>query len=90
MNWVAWLLALAWPIAKKILVALGIGFVTYQGFTVIANQLKAEIIGAWGQIGQSTIQILSLAGVNTALGIVLSAIAARAALAAVGKLQKLA
>lgn len=83
-----WLIALAWPIVKKVLVSLGIGFVTYSGMTLLADQVKAEIISAWGMLGQNALQVLTLGGVPQALGIILGGLSAGAALMAITKLQK--
>ena len=87
-NLFAFLVAAAWPIAKKVLVSLGIGFATYQGMTLIADQLKAEIIAAWGQVGGVTLQILTLGGVPQAIGIILGGFTAGAALMAAARLAK--
>ena len=87
-SWAAWLLALAWPIAKKVFLMLGIGWATYEGLSLIANQIRLEVIAAWGQMGAATLQILALGGVTQAVGIFLSAIAAAAALIASAKLTK--
>lgn len=89
LNVAAWLLALAVPIARKILVALGIGWLTYESFGFLVGQLQSAVLGAWGAVGGVTFQILSLAGVPDSLGIILGGFAARAALMAVGKLGKI-
>ncbi len=87
-NLIAWLLAAAWPIAKKILVSLGIGWATYEGLSIVANQIKLEVIASWGQMGAATLQILTLGGVTQAVGILLSALMALATLLASAKLTK--
>ena len=86
----AFLAAAVVPLAKKILVALGIGVLTYQGLTLIGNQVRDSVLSAWGQVGGVTLNILSLAGIPESLGILLGAIAAKAALVAVGKLGRVA
>lgn len=87
-NLAAFLLSLAWPLAKKVLVALGIGWATYEGLSVLAGAVQTQVISAWGQLGGTTLQLLSLGGWPQAVGILLGALAARAALLAVGKLTK--
>lgn len=82
------LAAAVWPLAKKVLASLGIGFLTYEGLTAIGSQVQSAVIVNWGAIGGATIQILSLAGVTTAVGILLSAISAKAALVAIGRIGK--
>lgn len=88
MQLIAFLLAAAWPIAKKVLVAMGIGYATYSGLTLIADQVKNEIVGAWGQLGSAALQILTLGGVPQALGILLGALTAGAAMMAAARLSK--
>lgn len=85
----AWLIAIAWPVVKRVLIAMGIGFATYEGLGVLANSLKAEIISSWGQVGGVTLQFLSLAGFPTALGIILGAMAARVSIIAGNKILKI-
>lgn len=87
-NLITFLLAAAWPIAKKVLVSLGIGFVTYQGMSLIAEQIRNEVLAAWGQLGGATLQILTLGGIPQALGIILGGITAGAALMAMSRLGK--
>jgi len=90
MNIWAFLLAAAWPLAKKILTSLGIGVLTYQGLTLVAQQLESAIVGAWGQVGGVTLQILSLAGIPQALGILIGGFTAKAALVAIGRIGRVA
>jgi len=87
-NLFTFLLAAAWPIAKKVLVSLGIGFVTYQGMSLIADQIRNEVLAAWGQLGGATLQILTLGGIPQALGIILGGLTAGAALMAMSRLGK--
>lgn len=84
----AFLAAAAWPLVKKVLVALGIGWVTYEGLTLIASQVQTQVLASWGQIGGVTLQILSMAGVPESVGILLGGLTAKAALVALGRLGK--
>lgn len=88
-TFVALLMGLSVPLVKKVLIALGVGVLSYAGFSMIADQLKEAIINQWGQLGAASYQYLSLAGVPTALGILLGGFTAKAALLAVGKLGML-
>lgn len=90
MQVVTWLLAMAWPIAKKILVALGIGIVTYGGLQAVGAQINNSIVSSWGALGGYTLNILSLAGIPDCIGILLGALNARIALIAVGKIGRVA
>ena len=85
----AWLLDLAWPIAKKVLIALGIGVLTYSGLSLIAGQVVTEVQNYWGQMPVSVMQIGSLLGIPQSLGIMLGALTARASFMVAGKLGKL-
>lgn len=89
MQWGAFLLALAWPLVKKVLVSLGIGFVTYTGLTMIANQIKDQVMSAWGLAGANVVQVLTIAGIPQSVGITLGGLAAGAALAAAARLGKI-
>lgn len=85
-----WLLALVGPLVKKVLLALGVGVVSYAGLHLLGSQINAAVLGAWGGVGGSILQILSLAGIPEAIGITLGAINARIALIAVNKFGKVA
>lgn len=89
-NVIGWLLLAAWPIAKKVLVMMGIGWITYEGLGLIATQAQGHIVTLWGQLPQSVIQLASLGGFPQALGIILGAITARVSFIALGKLGKVA
>lgn len=88
MQLAAWLIALAWPIAKKILVSLGIGMISYGGLSLIGDQIESAVLDAWGQIGGATLAIATLGGIPQAIGIILGAINARLAYMVVGRLGK--
>jgi len=87
-NLFVWLLAAAWPIAKKVLVMLGVGWVTYEGLSLLGNQVVAEVLAVWGAMPASMLQMASLLGIPQSIGIVLGAMTARIAYVAVGKLGK--
>ena len=89
-NIIGWLLLAAWPIAKKVLLMLGIGWATYEGLGLVAAQAQNQVIAYWGQMPAAFIQIGSLAGIPQAIGITLGAITARVSFVALGKLTKLA
>lgn len=84
----AWLLAAVWPLAKQVLFMLGVGWVTYEGYGLIVDQVASQMVGYLGGLPSSVFRIASLLGVVEALGITLGALSARAALLAVGRLGK--
>jgi len=86
--WV-FLMAAAWPLVKQVLVALGIGWLTYEGLSAVGTQINIEITRLWGTMPASMIQMASLLGIPQSIGIVLGGIAGRISLTAVGKLGKI-
>lgn len=85
-----WLLAIAWPVAKKVLVMLGIGFVSYAGISTLTSNVIAHAQSNWGAVSGAMFQLSSLGGIPDVLGIICGALVARASLMAVDKLQKIA
>lgn len=86
----AWLLALAGPLVKKVLVALGVGVISYAGLAMIGSQVQSAVLSSWGGVGGSALQIMSLAGIPESIGITLGALNARIALIAVQRFGKVA
>lgn len=82
------LIALATTIPGKVLTALGIGWLTFTGVTAAASTIRDSVLAAWGGIPGAVAQIFSLGGVDEAVGVVLGAYVAKAALAAIPKLGK--
>jgi len=68
------------PSVKKILVALGVGFVTYTGFDTAMDSLKDYVYMRLGSAPASVVQILGLLEVDKAINVIFSAIAFRAVL----------
>ncbi|CAG4882794.1 conserved protein of unknown function [Georgfuchsia toluolica] len=84
------LIAIAVPIVKRVLIALGIGLITYGTYSVAVDQVRSAVLTQWGSLGSATAAILSLGGVGESLGIILGALASRAALMAAARFGKLA
>lgn len=85
-----WLLALAWPLAKKVLLMLGIGWATYEGMGVLVSQGASYLVQYWGQAPMSVIQIGTMSGVAQAIGIILGAMTARVSFTMTTRLTKIA
>lgn len=83
-NIAAWIFALIVPLVKKVLVALGIGVVTYAALTPLFNALQSAIIANFGAMGHTTLQLLALGGITESVGIILAAFSARLAMLAAG------
>lgn len=89
MGWASFLLTAAWPVVRKVLAALGIGFLTYEGLGLIASQVIGEIQSLWGMQAQDVVQILSIAGIPQALGIFCGSLTARVSFIVASKLGKI-
>lgn len=89
MNWATLFTSLAGPIAKRVLVALGVGVISYAAVLTAFNTVKDSFLAAYGQISVDLLWMIELAGLHTAAGIILGAMVARLTLQAVTRLGKL-
>lgn len=64
-------------IAGRVLIALGIGYVTYQGIDLLLDSLKSQIVGLLTSVPPQFVQVLSTLKIDVAISITFSAIAAR-------------
>ncbi len=85
-----WLASAVGPLAKKVLVALGIGWLSYTGVQVALDAARSQVVSSWGQIPADIANIVGLFGFSQAAGIILGAISARAGLLVVQRLGKVA
>lgn len=88
MHLFAWLLSIAWPLVKKVLVMLGIGLVSYAGLSAIGAEIQNAVLSNWGMLGGAVLQIATLGGIPQSIGIILGALNARIAYVAVGKIGR--
>lgn len=89
MSLTALLTALAGPLAVRVLAALGIGWVTYEGLGLAAQAAIDQLTTQWGQLPASAAQIASLMGLSQSLGIILGAVVARLSISSFTRLGKL-
>lgn len=89
MNWADWLLSMVGPLAKRVLSALGIGWVTFEGLGALFDQARNAFVASWGAMGSSVLTVIELAGVGVALGVILGALTARLAYSSLARLGKL-
>lgn len=75
----AWLVSVAWPAARSILVQLGIGFVSYSAVSAGVDEIISSANSVYSQGDSNILQFLAIAGIPTALGILAGAITARLA-----------
>ncbi len=80
MKFGAFLLAMVGPMAIRALIALGFGAVAFTGITELVNSLVSSAQTSWSGMSGAALQIASLAGVPTALGLVFGAFVARTTL----------
>lgn len=72
----AWIVALGWPLVSRVLVAAGIGTVTYVGLSVVVSQALASAKGALSGLGGDVAQLVAMSGAFDALGIIAGGIIA--------------
>lgn len=85
-----WLVENIGWLAKKVLITLGIGAVSYAAFSALAQSVVSLVVGYYGELPGDVAQFLGLGGIPQAIGIILSAFVARAGLMAASKLELLA
>jgi Protein of unknown function (DUF2523) len=78
-----WLALWIGPLARKVLVSLGIASVTFVGLELTVNSLLNQAATNWASGPVEVMQILSRAGANTALSIIAGACVARLTLSVV-------
>lgn len=62
------------PIITRIFVALGVGFVTFTGFSLLFDQAESMITDSFNGMPANMLAMMQLARVDDAAGLVLSAI----------------
>lgn len=78
----AWLMTIAGPLARQVLIALGIGVVTFTGVSAALDGLLSAARSAWTGIGSDVAQWLAVAGANHAISVLAAAAVARLSLVA--------
>lgn len=88
MTWANFLLSITGPVVVRVLSVLGLGVVTYTGFssflTLVYNNIQTNL----SSIPAEIVNVLFLCGVPQGIGIVLSALAARFTLEQVSRIQR--
>ncbi|MBN8454825.1 DUF2523 family protein [Accumulibacter sp.] len=82
----AFLLAMAGPLAARVLVSIGVGILTYEGVVLVAGQIQTQVVNLWGQLPLAFTQLAALSGLSTAFGIIIGGILARASIYAAVRL----
>lgn len=77
MGWGSWLMALAAPLAWKVLASLGIAVFVYVGVEAMASQMIGYAQSAYSGLPGTVAQLMALAGIPTAFSVVSGGIMAR-------------
>lgn len=85
----AFLAAAVGPLAKRVLVSLGFGIISYTALTALVGSVISAAQSAWGGVAGAALQLSSLGGIPQVLGIITGALVARVAFKAVGHLGRL-
>lgn len=86
MGFGSFLAALAGPIAKRVLVALGFGIISYAAVSAALTAALSAAKAAWSGLTGDTLGLIQMAGVNTAASILAGALIARVSLGVTSKL----
>lgn len=86
----SFLAAAAGPLAKRVLQAIGVGVISYAGLAVAVNAVVGELKASYGQIVGPVADLLNLAGLGAALGIILGAMLAKLSFTVTERLGRLA
>ena len=73
----AWLLLIAVPLAKQILVGLGVGYVTYVGASSILDFAVSSITSNFSGVTSDMMQFIQMSGFIEAFAIILGGVSAR-------------
>lgn len=68
------------PLIAEAFRILGVGIVTYIGSDLLIDQLEAKVVSMLSESPASVLQILSMAGLDEAMSIILSGLAIEASL----------
>lgn len=72
-------------LAKRAMLAIGLGTITYAGLQAAFDAAQTQVITHYGQLSGASLQLADLAGVGQTIGILLGALAARVGIAVVSK-----
>ncbi|AOJ08414.1 DUF2523 domain-containing protein [Burkholderia mayonis] len=77
MSWASLLVSLVGPIVTRVLVALGIGFVTVTGIDLVFAQVVQWMTASVGGLSSDIANVLALGGVGDGIAYVLGGLSAR-------------
>lgn len=74
MDWFSWMSDGVGTWAKKVLSALGIGWLSFEGFQLTLDGVINSITGSWAGLAGDVGKFLALTGIGEAIGIMLGGI----------------
>jgi hypothetical protein len=84
------LVALGGPIARKVLISLGIGFITFQGVDTAVNTALSAARNNFAGVTGDVAQLIALSGINWAMGTIAGGITAGVTMMILSKMAKIA
>lgn len=90
MNPAVWVLGLVAPLVRRILIALGVGLISYGGLALLATEIRDRVLANLSGLTGDAYAVVAMSGAFEAVGILLGALAARAALMAVERFGRVA
>ena len=85
-SWGTFFAGAVGPLARKVLVHLGIGVVSFAAVKTVIVQLSSAVQGAMGGLGNDVYALLAMAGFVDAVSIALAAVTTAVGVAFVSKL----
>lgn len=74
MDWFTWMADGVGTWSKKVLTALGIGWLSFEGFQTALNGVINSVSGSWGGLATDVGRFLALSGIGEGIGIMLGGI----------------
>lgn len=84
-----WLVSLAGPAIRKMLLSLGIGIASYAAITTALTAALGAAKTAWSGFGGDSLAIVQMSGISQAMSIIAGALVARVSLMVMKKLEVL-
>lgn len=82
----SWLLELTSPIARRVIISLGLGVVSYLGLDSAVDGLLAQARQGWGTVSADVATYVAMCGANVGLALISGALIARTGLMALKRL----
>jgi hypothetical protein len=90
MTWASLLVSLSGPIARQVLISLGLGVATFVGIDAALGALLSEARSAWaGSLSADVAAYVAMSGANVGLSMLAGAMSARLSLIALKQFRVL-